>query len=106
MESIIEYMNTHISFLDSGIYEMADSLFERAAAWILVFYLKLKLAGITMSFNVATFFLDSINMTHLVQNSINSLPSQVVSVLTFFKIPVAINTIISAYTTRFIMDIF
>jgi hypothetical protein len=61
------------------------------------------LQAITFSWDVASEILSSLNLSSILQSAFSQLDFNVVSVISFFRIPEAINLILSAHVTRQVM---
>lgn len=105
MDSVIDGLNALLNFVDIGIYEYTDTYFERFSAWLIVFYLELKLWGLEFSWSIAQVILDGLDISTMLSSSWASIDSGILNILTFFKIPECLNVVVSAFTTRFVLDL-
>ena len=87
----------------SGIYQFFTHWFAEFLKWFVVGWYKAKLQAITFSWDVASEILSSLNLSSVLQSAFSQLDSNVVSVISFFRIPEAINLILSAHVTRQVM---
>ena len=91
-------------WLNNGSY----NFFEEAIAYLIIQLTKLKIQMLSwvipFFWNVARAVLDQLNISGELQQAWSSLDSNALAWLTYLKIPEALNTIISAFTTRFVMS--
>lgn len=105
METFLELANIALSWIDVGIYEYTDTVFERLSAWLIVFYLEYKLWALEFAWAIASVLLDGLDISSKLDLAWGAIDSTMLNVLTFFKVPEGLNVIISAFTTRFVMDL-
>lgn len=103
VDSIVDIRQQIEDFLSVGIYHFFIKWFAEFMKWFFVLWYKFKLFAITFAYDVAKEILDSINMSSMVEMAFISLDSKVMQIVTFFRIPEAINIILSAYTTRMVL---
>lgn len=85
--------------------ENSDSFWERIILWLTITYFEMKIHVIQFSYAIAASFLDAVNISGLINQYWNSLDSQILGALSYLRIPEAINIILSAMGTRFVMDL-
>jgi hypothetical protein len=103
VNSIVDVRQQIDDFRSSGIYQFFTHWFSEFLKWWVVAWYKGKLQAITFAWDVASEILSSLNLSAVVQSAFSQLDSNVVSIISFFRIPEAINLILSAYVTRQVM---
>jgi hypothetical protein len=103
VNSIVDLRQQIEDFRSSGIYQFFTHWFAEFLKWWVVGWYKAKLQAITFSWDVAHEILSSLNLSTVVESAFSQLDSKVVSIISFFRIPEAINMILSAYVTRQVM---
>jgi len=86
------------------------SMLERLAAYViyLVAYIKVELMinSITFAWGIAKVMLDDVGFASLLQSLINQLPGDLRSVLTLINFDKAVEWIMTAHVTRFVLNLF
>jgi len=103
--SLSDTLQTFIDFISTGIYESADTILERVAAWYIVWHLELKMFWLQMAVSVAEGFIDGIGISGLINSALGGIDSAVSGIVFYLKIPEAINMILSARVARLILDL-
>jgi hypothetical protein len=102
---MFEFLQNLSEWFTSGIY----SFFEAAVAFFVVkltvFYISMKLAGIKFAWGVAQIVLTNLNVFSTVQSAWSVIPPDVYSMMDFFNIPKAVNIILNAGATRFVLNL-
>lgn len=88
----------------NGIYQFFTKWFAEFIKWYMVGWYKAKLQAITFAWDVAQELLASLNLSEHINIAFSALDSRVVQIISFFRIPEAINIVLSAYTTRFVLN--
>ncbi|MBU3068780.1 DUF2523 domain-containing protein [Aestuariicella sp. G3-2] len=102
MEAIADIL-TYISEFFAEIYDFVDSVFERLLVWLAVFYIEIKISIITLAWDVAGGVLSTLNISSTIDTAWAGLDSKVLGYITFFRIPEALNIILQAGVTKFIL---
>jgi hypothetical protein len=103
--TVFDIMTDISNWFENGLYESADSIFQRMAAWVIVWIIDAKLFMLGLGLEVAEVFIDAIGISQFLNSSFSSLDNQTANFVTYLKIPEAVNLLISAYTTRFVMGL-
>ena len=101
---IVEFRQDVEDFRSTGIYEFCVKWFAEFIKWYLVGWYKVKLQSITFAWDIAQEILTSLSISEKIDLAFSALDSLVVQVISFFRIPEAINIVLSAYTTRFVLN--
>ncbi|MCQ8104684.1 DUF2523 domain-containing protein [Methylomonas sp. SURF-2] len=103
VNAIVEVGQTVSDFITTGIY----NLLTQFTAWLIkhsvIAYWKMKLAAIAFSWDVAQELITSLNISAFINEAWSYLDSRMVSMFVYFRIPEAINLIVSAGFTKFVM---
>lgn len=98
------------SLLDSisgtGAYGWIDTVFERAAAWLIVSWLEFKIWSLSFSYNVASLIIESLGITQQIESRLNGLSSEIYAFVSWLRIIEALNIIFSAHAATMIMRLF
>jgi len=102
VNSIIDQTQIASDFLTQGIYDFVVQATSWFVQWAVVALWKAKLAALGFAWDVAQELLNSLNISTFINQAWASLDSKVVQMLTFFKVPEAVNIILGAGTTKFV----
>lgn len=104
MQFIADFFLEIYNFINS-IPDIVNDLLIKSAAWFLASYLEMKIYFITFSWSVAVEILNQLNISGQIDTYWNSMDSDVMGVLTHFKVPEALNMILNAHLTRYVMGV-
>lgn len=105
MDSIIDAVQYFLDFFSTGIYSFAEDALKEATAWYVVGVVKAKIYMIGFAWDVAKIVLQNIGLSAFISEAWSHLDSQIVGYLTFFKVPDALNILIQARITRFVLSV-
>ena len=103
--SVFDALTDITNWFSDGLYEAADNVFQRMAAWVIIWILEAKLFMLGLGIDVAELFIEALGISELLNSAFSSLDSKISNFVYYLKIPEAINILISAYATRFVMDL-
>jgi hypothetical protein len=100
---IAGFINDLWLFLQNGLYQFFTEWFAAFVIWSTVAMLKAKLQLISFSWDVAQSVLVQLDISSFLSSAWSQMDSDVLNAITFFNIPDAINIILSASMTRYVM---
>ncbi len=106
VDSIVNLDETVTNFFHTGLFKFIEDFMVWLGSWVVVFVVKAKIQALGFAWAVAKNLLLSLNISTQLQGFMSSLPLTLHSFINLFKIPEAINLIVSAYSTRFVLRIF
>ncbi|HEY8034241.1 MAG TPA: DUF2523 family protein [Methylobacter sp.] len=89
-------------FTSFGVYNLLSQFTAWFIKWYLVAWYKAKLTALMFSYSVAQELITSLNLSDYLDSAWGSLESRTASTLAFFRIPEAVNMILSAAVTKFV----
>ena len=104
MGSLIDFANMIIDTMNNSMNSF-DSFFERSVLWLMITYFQIKLEVFKFAAHLAEGIIQNIGLSNIIQLTWNSIDYRIVSVLNYCRVPDAINMILSAYLTRFILSL-
>lgn len=104
MEFISDFFTAFWTYLES-IPDLLNEYMVKAGAWVVISATKAKIAFIGYSWEVAKEVLSQLNVSGTIENLWGQLDSRILGVATYLKIPEALNMIINARVTRYVMDV-
>ncbi len=103
-DQVILFFDQISEFITSGIYDFFTEVFAELVIYLTISAIKFKIFMITFAWNSATQIIISLDLSSHIQSAFSSLDSQLLSFISFLRIPEAINIVMSAYVTRYIMS--
>lgn len=100
MDQILEGIQWITNFFGDGDV----SIWQQIQAQVVIWWMKIKIAAVQHAWGVAQAVIQQLGISSAVQSAWSSIDSTLMSYMTFFKIPDAINVLISARVTRLVMS--
>lgn len=102
MDSLVDFANIIINAMNNSMNSF-DSFFDRAVLWLVITYFEIKLHAFKFAATLAQALIQNVGLANTIQMAWSSIDSRIVSVLNYCRVPDALNLILSAYVTRFIL---
>lgn len=103
INAINAFSQDFVDFTSHGIYALLTQFTAWFIKWYMVAMWNAKLAALTFSWGVAQELITSLNLSDLLDTAWGALESRTLSMLVFFRIPEAVNIILSAAVTKFVI---
>ena len=103
VDAIITFINSFLDYINNGIYEFATKVFAQFIKYSLLAQLQFKLFIIPFAWDVAKELLQTFNISPMISAAWSSLDYRTVQIATSLRIPEALNFIISAFGTKFVL---
>lgn len=101
---IFDQIGLLLDWLFTGIYDFVVD----TASYLIQLSIKLSLVStlalVEFSWDIAKDMMDDLGISELIDSMYSNFSSQIMDVLLFFKIPEFINSIMSAYMTKFVFS--
>ena len=104
-ESVGEFFDFVGEFIKVGIYDLIVEAFAEFIIWSQIQLIYFKMWTLGFAYDIAQEMIAQLNVSAFINQAWSSLGSKIVNLLTFFKVPTAINIILSARVTRFVLDL-
>jgi len=104
MEFIADFFNALWQFYDS-ISDFATDILVKVSAWYVIWVTKAKIYFVGFSWNVAQEVLNQLNISATINQYWGAIDSGVMGAVTFLRIPEALNIILNAQLTRYVMGV-
>ena len=105
-KKIVDFFSTALEFMESGVYEFADSVLERVAAWFIIWHLELKLTLLSVAAAMADALIDSFNIAGEIEKLLGKVDAKLLAFVVWLRIPEALSMMLSAHVVRFIIQLF
>ena len=102
MDQLIDFANVIIDAMNNSMNSF-DSFFDRALLWIIISYFQIKLEAFKFAAHLAEGVIQNIGLSNTINAAWSSIDSRIVAVLNYCRVPDALNLILTAYVTRFIL---
>ncbi len=100
----LTFINDFVGFIND-LPDKSDSYWERLIYWIIITYLEAKVYMITFAYEIAGGIVENLGISSVINSAFSALPNAFKSVISYLRIPEAVNMLISAYVTRFVLDL-
>lgn len=100
---MLEFFDAVYNWLNSGIYGFFTELSAYFIKQAVLGYLKFLYFIIPFAWGIAQSILNDLNISNYLNSAYSALGSDVLGYLSFFNIPEAINILISAQVTKFVL---
>lgn len=103
--SAVEALSLYDSVFTTESYDWIDTFFERVAAWLVLWWLELKLWTIAFGYDIAKAIIEQLGIIQQLESSIAALNNQTFRLLDYLNIFEGINIILSSYATRMVLGL-
>ncbi|ASP40350.1 hypothetical protein CHH28_17440 [Bacterioplanes sanyensis] len=103
--SAVEALSLYESVFSTDSYTWIDTFFERVAAWLVLWWLEIKLWTIAFGYDIAKELIEQLGIVQQLESSIAALNNQTFRLLAYLNIFEGINIIMSSYATRMILGL-
>lgn len=100
---MLDTLHQILAWFDNGIYQFFVELTAYLIEKITIMYLKWTLAALTFSWDVAQQILVDLQISQMLSSMWNNFDSDTLNLITWLKMPDFVNTVLTAYVTRFVM---
>jgi hypothetical protein len=97
------YLNSIAEWFNSGIYNFATEAVAYLMTQLFILWLKSQLFMLEFAWGVAKSILQGLNVSSLLSSAWGMLPAEVAKAAAFFRIPDAVNLLLTAGTARFVL---
>ena len=101
---MIDFFKYIVDFIQSGIYDLLTQFVAYVITQLTVGAITFKIAALTFFWDVAVQILNDFEVGNYISTLFGYLPSDFKTVVDFFGIPAAMQTIINAFATRYILN--
>ncbi|MFZ4504421.1 MAG: DUF2523 family protein [Methylovulum sp.] len=102
-ESLADYLDQFILWFTNGIYEFFSQWFAAFVLWSTLTMIKFQLFMVGFAWDIAQQILVELNISAALSSAWSMLDSNILDALTFFNVPDAINVLMSARVTRYVL---
>ncbi|TRW98995.1 DUF2523 family protein [Candidatus Methylobacter oryzae] len=103
LTEIENYIVAFWDFVTHGIYDFAVKWLANWVIYATISTITFKLWAISFAWDIAQEILSQLNITSAIQSAWSALDSRIMDAISFFRIPEAINIILTAHVTKFVL---
>ena len=101
---MIDFFKYIADFISSGIYDLLTQFTAYIISQMSIAMITFKISALTFFWDVAAQVLDDFGVGNYISALFGYLPADFKSVVDFFGIPAAMQTLINAFATRYILN--
>lgn len=105
-EFLTESYNSFVEFMNSGFYELVTEVLAVITQYYVIGLIEAKIFFIGIAWGIAENILVNLQLSQMINDAWGALDSDLIAYLTFFRLPEALNIIIQASVTRFVLNLF
>ncbi len=102
---MFEFLQSISDFFTTGIYEFFTEAAKYLTTTVVIWYIKAQIWSLTFAWEVGSSVIANLNLMSQVNSAMGLLPAQVSSGINFFRVPEAINMLLTAGATRLVMNL-
>ncbi len=101
---MVDFFNWLYEFLTTGIYDLLTDAFAYFVEVSTITMLNSAIVATTFAWDVARVIISDLNLSSFLDSTWASFDSQTLGIIQFFKVPEAINLVLSATVTRYVLN--
>lgn len=103
MQALLGFFQWVAEFFSVGIYELLTAAFASFIEWLTILKFQTMLWTLSLAWDVAQVLISNLGISSALSAAWGSFDSVTLSNLMFFRVPDAVNMILSALGTRFVL---
>ena len=103
MEALIESLAWLVNWFNEGVYQFAVETFSEMIQWLVLLKIKTMIFTLQFSWDIAKDILVDLKLSEGIQQALGGLNDDVRGMIDFFKIPDALDLILRAGVTKFVL---
>lgn len=103
LDSILDFFQWVWDFLSLGIYQFVKDVLVLLTKVAIYSWISTQILALDVAYSAAQSILSNLGVAEAVREKWSALPAEVLSALSFFGIPQALNIVFSALSTRFVL---
>ncbi len=104
--SVTDFFSETLEFMKTGIYDWADTVLERIAAWYIIWNLEFKLTMLEIAAGMADSIVSTFNVSGKIEQLLGAIDSRLLAFVVWLRIPEALSMMLSAHIVRLILQLF
>lgn len=103
--SAVEALSLYDSVFSTESYDWIDTFFERIAAWIVLWFLELKMWTIAFGYDIAKAIIEQLGIIDQIESSISGINDQIYGLLDYLNVFEALNIVLSGHAARMVLGL-
>ncbi len=104
--SVTDFFSETLEFMKTGVYDWADTVLERVAAWYIIWNLEFKLTMLEIAAAMADSILDTFDISGQIEQLLGAIEAKLLAFVVWLRIPEALSMMLSAHIVRLILQMF
>ena len=105
MDGVVHFFSAIWDWINSGVVDLLSDFVKWCMSWIVTAWIKMKLGALTWAWDVGKAVIQNLGVSQKVTEAMGFLSPEVAKALAFFKVPDAINMLMNAGITKFVLRI-
>lgn len=105
MEGIIEGLQVIVDFFTHDMWVFIYEVFTQIASWMVIWVINVKIFFVQFSWDTAKVLLENYGLSDQLNQAWSHIDSKTISYLTYFRLIEAINILLQAAVTRFVLNV-
>lgn len=101
---MFEFLQSLSDWIQVGIYEFFEAAAKYGITTLLIWWIKAQIWGITFAWEIGQSILGAFNVSAQIATAFSVLSAEASAGINFFRVPEAINILLSAGATRFVLN--
>lgn len=101
---MFEFLQSISDFFTQGIYDFFKDALAVLMVKAMVLWFKMQLAGLEFAWGIGSSIIQNLNLSSHINSAFSGLPAQAMSAVSFFRFPEAVNMLLTAGATRFVLN--
>ena len=102
---MFEFLQVIAEFFQVGIFDFFDEAMKHVTTWLIIAWIKVKINGLLFAWEVAQGVLQGLNVFSTIHTAWGAIPGRGMAGLSFFRVHEALNLLLTAGMTRFVLSI-
>ncbi len=103
--SAVEALSLYDSVFTTESYDWIDTFFERIAAWLVLWWLELKLYTIAFGYDIAKVLIEQLGIIDQIEAAIDGINNQIFQLLDYLNVFEALNIVLSGHAARMVLGL-
>jgi hypothetical protein len=100
----VDLLKAIVEWLDFGIFDFVQKAYQALVIELMIMWIKIKISSLEFAWAVAQGVLTGLNVSGHISSAFGFLPAEISSAAAFFRVPEAVNIILSSAVARFVLN--
>jgi hypothetical protein len=99
-----DFIKVIVEWLDFGIFDFFEKAYQALIIELMIAWVKIKISSLEFAWTVAQGVLTGLNVSAHINTAFGMLAPDIASAAAFFRVPEAVNIIMSSVIARFVLN--